>query len=79
MAIASPLLKRQKSAINISRESDVEQELQLPMAGGDQNVPQPNASADHHTSATPKWYCSGRKTDRGGNRIHQYSWANHLR
>jgi hypothetical protein len=39
-AIAPPLLKRQKSAINISRESDVVQALPLPKASGDHNVPQ---------------------------------------
>jgi len=44
-ALAPPLLKRQKSAINILRESDVipAQALPLPKAGGDQNVPQPKA------------------------------------
>jgi hypothetical protein len=39
-AIAPPLLKRQKSVINISRESDVLQALPLPKASGDHNVPQ---------------------------------------
>jgi hypothetical protein len=39
-AIAPPLLKRQKSVINISRESDVVQALPLPKASGDHNVPQ---------------------------------------
>jgi len=34
-AIAPPLLKHQKSVINISRESDVVQALPLPKAGGD--------------------------------------------
>jgi len=47
-AIAPPLLKRQKSAINISRVSDVVQMLALPKAGGDQNVPQPKAGGDHN-------------------------------
>jgi len=47
-AIAPPLLKRQKSAINISRGSDVVQALPLPKAGGDHNVPQPKASTDHN-------------------------------
>ena len=47
-AIVPPLLKRHKSAINISRESDVVQALLLPMAGGDHNVPQPMAGGDHN-------------------------------
>jgi len=49
-AIAPPLLKRQKSAINILHESDVipAQALPLPKAGGDQNVPQPKAGGDHN-------------------------------
>jgi len=47
-AIAPPLLKRQKSFINISRESDVVQSLTLPKAGGDQNVAQPKAGGDHN-------------------------------
>jgi len=47
-AIAPPLFKRQKSAFNISRESDVVQALLLPMAGGDHNVPQPKSSGDHN-------------------------------
>jgi len=38
-AIAPPLLKHQKSTINISRESDIVHALPLPKAGGDQNVP----------------------------------------
>jgi len=39
-AMAAPLLKRQKSTINISRESDIVQALPLPKAGGDHNMPQ---------------------------------------
>jgi len=42
-AIAPPLLKRQMSSINISQESDIVQVLPHPKAGGDQNVPQPEA------------------------------------
>jgi len=42
------LLKRQKSVINISRESDVVQAFSLPKAGGDQNVPQPKVGRDHN-------------------------------
>jgi hypothetical protein len=42
------LLKRQKSVINISDESDVVQALPLPKAGGEQNVPQPKAGGDHN-------------------------------
>jgi hypothetical protein len=38
-AMVPPLLKRQKSTINISHESDIVQALPLPKAGGDQNVP----------------------------------------
>jgi len=55
-AIAPPLLKCQKSVINISCESDVVQALPLPKAGGDQNISQPNAGGDHnipqHQNAT---------------------------
>jgi len=47
-AIAPPLLKRQKSVINISRESEVLNVLPLSKAGGDQNVPQPKAGGDHN-------------------------------
>jgi hypothetical protein len=49
-AIAPPLVKRPKSAINILRESDVipAQALTLPKAGGDQNVPQPKAGGEHN-------------------------------
>ena len=49
-AIAPPLLKHQKSTINILRESDVlpAQALPLPKTGGDQNVPQPKAGGDHN-------------------------------
>ena len=47
---APPLLKCQKSTINILRESDVlpAQALPLPKTGGDQNVPQPQAGRDHN-------------------------------
>jgi len=47
-AIAPPLLKCQKSVINISRESDVVQALPLPKASGDQNIPQPKAGGDYN-------------------------------
>jgi hypothetical protein len=54
--IAPPLLKRQKSVINISRESDVVQAHTLPKAGGDQNIPQSKAGGDdkfpQHQKAT---------------------------
>jgi len=49
-AIAPPLLKCQKSVINISHESDVVQALPVPKAGGDQNVPQPKAGGDYNVS-----------------------------
>jgi hypothetical protein len=42
------LFKHQKSAIIISCETDIVQTLQLPKAGGDQNVLQPKASGDHN-------------------------------
>jgi len=48
VAIAPQLLKREKSAINISCKSDVVQALPLDKAGGDQNVPQPKAGGDHN-------------------------------
>ena len=63
-----PLLKRQKSTINILCKSDVvpAQALPLPKAGGDQNVPQPKVSRDHnlpqHQKATfevAKWFMEG--------------------
>ena len=49
-AIPPPLLKRQKSTINISRKSDIVQALLLPKAGGDQNGPQqkPSGGGDHN-------------------------------
>jgi hypothetical protein len=48
-AMAPPLLICQKSAINISRESDIVQVLPLAKAGGDQNVPQQKpGSGDHN-------------------------------
>ena len=56
-AIAPPLLKRQKSVINISRKSDVVQALPLPKAGGDQSVPQPMASGDHNVPQHQKATC----------------------
>jgi hypothetical protein len=43
-AMAPPLLTRQKSTINISRESDIVQALPLPKAGGDHNMPQQKPS-----------------------------------
>ena len=64
-AIAPPLLKPPKSALNILCESDVvpTQVLPLPKAGGDQNVPQPKASGDHNfpqhqkvTFEVAKWF-----------------------
>jgi len=56
-AIAPPWLKRQKSAINISCESDVVQALLLPKAGGEQNVPQPKAGGDHNVPQHQKATC----------------------
>jgi hypothetical protein len=49
-AMAPPLLKCQKSTIQILRESDIvpAQALPLPKAGGDQNVLQPKAVGDHN-------------------------------
>jgi len=48
-ALTPPLLKRQKSAINIvSRESDIVQVLLLPKAGGDQNVPEQKPGGGDH-------------------------------
>jgi len=47
-AMAPPLLKHQKSTINISRESDIVQALPLPNAGGDQNVPQQKPGGGDH-------------------------------
>ena len=49
-AIAPPLLKGQKSTINIIRKSDVipAQALPLLKVGGVQNVPQPKAGRDHN-------------------------------
>jgi len=47
-AIAPPLRKGHKSAINISCESDVVQVLLLPKASGDHNVPQPKISGNHN-------------------------------
>jgi len=48
--MAPPLLKCQKSTINILRESDIVPALALPLpkAGGDHSVPQPKASGDHN-------------------------------
>jgi hypothetical protein len=48
--MAPPLLKRQKSTINILLESDIvpTQALPLPNDGGDQNVPQPKADGDYN-------------------------------
>jgi hypothetical protein len=43
-----PLLKRQKSTINISRESDIVQALPLPKAGGDHNMPQQKPGGGDH-------------------------------
>jgi len=63
-AMAPPLLKRQKSTINISRKSDIVQALPLPKAGGDHNMPQQKpGGGDHnvpqHQKATfevAKWF-----------------------
>jgi len=62
-AIAPPLVKRQKSAINISPESDVVQALPPPKPGGNHNVPQPKAGGDHNvpqyqkaTFEVAKWF-----------------------
>jgi len=48
--MAPPLLKRQKSTINILRKSDTvpAQVLPLSKAGGDHSVPQPKAGGDHN-------------------------------
>jgi hypothetical protein len=46
--MAPPLLKRQKSTINISRESDIVQALPLPKAGGDHNMPQQKPGGGDH-------------------------------
>jgi len=53
-AIAPPLLKHQKSAINISRESDFVQALPLPKAAGDQNVPQQKPGGGDHNVPQPQ-------------------------
>jgi len=57
-ALAPPLLKRQKSAINISRKSDIVQPCLVSKAGGDHTVLQPIAGGDHnipqHQKATSK-------------------------
>jgi len=47
-AKAPPLLKHQKSTINISRESDIVQALPLPKAGGDHDMPQQKPGGDEH-------------------------------
>jgi len=49
-AMAPPLLKRQKSTVNILRESEIvpSQALPLPKSGGDHTVPQPKAGGDHN-------------------------------
>jgi len=54
--IAPPLLKCQKSTINILPKSDVisTQALPLHKAGGDQNVTQPKASGDHNIPQNQK-------------------------
>jgi len=55
-AMAPPLLKCQKSTINILRESDIvpAQTLPLPKAGGGHSVPQPKAGGDHNVSQHQK-------------------------
>jgi hypothetical protein len=63
-AMAPPLLKHQKSTINIPRESDIVQALPLPKVGEDHNMPQLMPSGgDHnvpqHQKATfevAKWF-----------------------
>jgi len=54
--MAPPLLKRQKSTINILRESEIvpAQVLPLPKAGGDHSVPQPKAGGDHNVPQLQK-------------------------
>jgi len=54
-AMALPLLKLQKSTINILRESDIvpAQALPLPKAGGDHSVPQPKAGGDRKVPQYP--------------------------
>jgi len=47
-AMAPPLLKRQKSTINISRESEIVQALPIPKAGGDHNMPQQKPGGGDH-------------------------------
>jgi len=47
-AMAPPLLKRQKSTINISRESDIVQALPIPKGGGDHNMPQQKPGGGDH-------------------------------
>jgi hypothetical protein len=47
-AMAPRLLKRQKSTINISRESDIVQALPRPKAGGDHNMPQQKPGGGDH-------------------------------
>jgi len=54
-AIAPPLLKRQKSTIEIFRMSEIvpSQALPLPKADGDRSVPQPEAGGDHNVPQHP--------------------------
>jgi len=49
-SMAPPLLKRQKSTLNILHKSDIvpTQALLLPNIGGDHSVPQPKAGGDHY-------------------------------
>jgi hypothetical protein len=49
--IAQPLLKRLKSAINISHVSDILQVLSLPKVGRDQNIPQHKPGRGDHNIA----------------------------
>ena len=46
--MAPPLLKRQKSTINISCQSDIVQALPLPKAGADQNVARQKPGGGDH-------------------------------
>jgi hypothetical protein len=63
-AMAPPLLKHQKSTINISHKSDIVQALPLPKAGGDHNMPQLKPSGGDHnvpqyqkaTFEVAKWF-----------------------
>ena len=53
-AMAPPLLKHQKSTVNISPESDIVQELPLPKASADENVPQQQPGGGDHNVSQPE-------------------------